>query len=103
MKKLIGGGLLALAVGVCLAPVAGAEPNDCADPKGACHEFDWAMPIYDAFERHGLSYLLDRESIPLANAVDWWCSGEHTDYMDDYVSPQEKQRIIAADICAELS
>ena len=63
MKKLIGGGLAALAVGLGTAPVAQAHP---CSPDPVCHEFDWAIPYYDAFERHGISYL----------AVERFCSGK---------------------------
>lgn len=73
MKKLIGGCLAALTVGLGTAPVAQADP---CSPEPVCHEFDWATPYYDAFERHGISYLADEHGIPLMNQADWVCNGK---------------------------
>ena len=72
MKKLIGGGLAALAIGLVAAPVAGADPGN---DECCAHEFDWAIPYYDAFERHGIGYLSYDRGIPLINDVDRFCSG----------------------------
>ena len=77
MRKLIIGGLAALAIGPLVgligAPVAQGHP---CSPEPVCHEFDWAIPYYDAFERHGISYLAVEMGIPLMNEVDRFCSGK---------------------------
>ena len=77
MRKLIIGGLAALAIGPLAgligAPVAQGHP---CSPEPVCHEFDWAIPYYDAFERHGISYLAVEMGIPLMNQVDRFCSGK---------------------------
>jgi hypothetical protein len=76
MKKLIGGGLAALAVGVALgvAPVASAD--HCDPPGSPCHEFDQFDPYLDSFERNGIGYLTQEFSVPLMNQASWVCAGE---------------------------
>ena len=79
MKRVIIG-IIALAIGLGIPAPAGADPpNDCADPNGACYEFDWAWPYYEAFARHGISYLADDQGIPLMNDVDLFCDGRETE------------------------
>lgn len=51
-----------------------AQGHPCS-PEPVCHEFDWAIPYYDAFERHGIGYLADEMGIPLMNQADWVCNG----------------------------
>ena len=74
MKKVIIGGLAALAIGLAAAPVAQAHP---CSPDPVCHEFDWAIPYYDAFDRHGIGDLAYDLGIPLMNEVDLFCRGRH--------------------------
>jgi hypothetical protein len=73
MKRLIIGGLAALAIGLGVAPVAQAHP---CSPEPVCHEFDWARPYYDAFERYGIGYLAHEIGIPLINQADRVCAGK---------------------------
>ena len=56
MKKLIIGGLAALAIGLGVAPVAGADPgnDECCE-----NEFDGFDPYLAAFQRHSIGYLAD--------------------------------------------
>ena len=72
MRWLIGA-LVALTIGLGVAPVAAAHP---CSPEPVCHEFDWAIPYYDAFDRHGISYLADEMGIPVMNEVDRVCRGK---------------------------
>ena len=73
MKRLVIGGLAALAIGLAAAPVAQAHP---CSPDPVCHEFDWAIPYYDAFDRHGISDLAYDLGIPMMNEVDLFCRGK---------------------------
>ena len=74
MKRLLIGGLAALAIGLGIAPAAAqADPGN---DECCAHEFDWAIPYYDAFERLGISYLADEMGIPLMNQADWVCNGK---------------------------
>jgi hypothetical protein len=117
MKKLIGGGLAALAVGLGAAPVASAD--HCEPSWAPCHEFDWADPYRDSFERNGIGYLADEFSIPLMNQADWVCGGKPSreDIRDVDVSwpgtPRESGRRLtdaevdavieaAYDVCPEM-
>lgn len=72
MKRLIGGGLAALALGLGVAPVAQADP---CSPEPVCHEFDGFDPYLAAFQRHGIGYLAD---IPTLNAASLFCRGDET-------------------------
>jgi hypothetical protein len=67
-------GIAALEIGLGIRAPAGATPS--CDPEPVCHEFDWAEAYYDAFARHGISYLADREGIPLMEATDAMCRGQ---------------------------
>jgi hypothetical protein len=104
VKRLILGGLAALAIGLGVAPVAGAEPDCCE------HEFDWAIPYGKALQNHGLGYLIDKHDLPiflaardvclgvsaLATAVEW----------SDYLTPTEAEQIADAvydDVCPEMA
>ena len=93
-----------------MAPVASSEPdNDCAtfmpqncDPS---HEFDWAIPYIDAFERHGIGYLTEREGIPLMEAVSVACDGRQSEFWEIVtLSPAEYEKVIeaAGDVCLEV-
>ena len=75
MRKLIIGGIAALAMSLVAAPAAQADPGN---DECCAHEFDWAIPYYDAFERHGIGYLSYEHGIPLMNDVDRFCSGRET-------------------------
>ena len=107
MKKLIGGGLAALAVGVGLgvAPVASAD--HCDPPGSPCHEFDQFDPYLDAFYRHGLDRLAD---IPTLNAAMGVCLGRETqqsiwaDPPNDPLTRAEAREIVLAamDVCPEV-
>ena len=67
MKKLIVGGLAALAIGLAAAPVAGA---DCCEG-----EFDWATPYVDALYNHGIGGLVERDGIPVVLIAEELCQG----------------------------
>ena len=54
-------------------PMAQAHP---CSPEPVCHEFDWADPYLDAFERHGISYLVTEFGVPLMSEADWVCHGK---------------------------
>ena len=107
MKKLIGGVLAALAVGVGLgvAPVASAD--HCDPPGSPCHEFDQFDPYLDAFYRHGLDRLAD---IPTLNAAMGVCLGRETqqsiwaDPPNDPLTRAEAREIVLAamDVCPEV-
>ena len=75
MNRLILGIIAALAVGLGIPAPAGATP----DPPCCEHEFDWAIPYYDAFARHGIGDLADDKGIPLMNAVALFCDGKKTE------------------------
>ena len=36
----------------------------------------WAIPYYDAFDRHGIGYISYDFGIPLMNEVDKFCNGK---------------------------
>ena len=94
MKKLIVGGLAALAIGLAgfiAAPVAQAHP---CSPEPVCHEFDWAIPYYDAFERHGIGYISYEMGIPLMNEVDLFCNGRAS--RDISRDPEANLEVIAS-------
>ena len=52
-----------------------AQTHPCS-PEPVCHEFDWAEPYLDAFERHGIGYLANEIGIPVVNQADRVCSGK---------------------------
>ena len=101
MKKLIVGGLAALAIGLVGAPVAGAE---CCEG-----EFDWAKPYFDALYNHGLYGLVDRGGIPVALAAEKLCQGASARYVDrEYpdLALAQVEKIADAvydDICPEMA
>ena len=89
MKKLIIGGLAALAIGLGVAPVAGADPgnDECCE-----NEFDGFDPYLAAF--------------PILNAAALFCLGEET--LDDIrtdphynLTRDEVRRVVEAalDVC----
>ena len=109
MKRLVIGGLAALAIGLAAAPVAQAHP---CSPDPVCHEFDWAIPYYDAFDRHGIGDLAYDLGIPMMNEVDLFCRGKAsrenirdipTNWDDRRLSDAEVDKIIVAayDVCPE--
>jgi hypothetical protein len=100
VKKLIIGGLAALAIGLGVAPVAGADPgnDECCE-----NEFDGFDPYLAAFQRHSIGYLAD---IPILNAAALFCLGEET--LDDIrtdphynLTRDEVRRVVEAalDVC----
>jgi hypothetical protein len=108
MKRLLIGGLAALTIGLAAAPVAGAEPDCCE------HEFDWATPYYEAFERHGIAYLSVEMGIPLLNEADQFCNGKASRESIRSVAQHwggrklthvEAGKVIeaAADVCPEMA
>ena len=103
-------GIAVLALGLIATPVTGADPgNDCATflPRNCstANEFDWALPYYDAFERHGIGYLADREGIPLMNATDTMCRGKTTSEWNYFnLTTVEFQKVVeaASDVYPEM-
>jgi hypothetical protein len=104
MKRLLVGGIAALAVALGITAPAGADPVTCS-PEPVCHEFDWARPYYKAFERHGIGYVGAREGIPLMEAVDAMCRGQKSDFWN-YVTltTAEYGWVVeaASDVCPEV-
>lgn len=72
MRWLIG--IAALAATLALPAPAGATPS--CDPEPVCHEFDWAQPYYEAFERHGIGYLAREVGVPVINEASRVCKGK---------------------------
>ena len=75
------------------------------DPEPVCHEFDWARPYYEAFDRHGIGYVAGRVGIPLMEAVDAMCRGEKSvfwTYLDLTTAEYGKVVEAAADVCPEV-
>ena len=99
MKRLVIGGLAALAIGLTGAPVAGA---DCCET-----EFDWAIPYIEALENHGLGRLINDLGIPVALAAEDVCQGaSQYDIDSDYelsLAQAEKIAEAAYDVCPEMA
>jgi hypothetical protein len=101
MKKLIGGGLAALAIGLVAAPVAGA---DCCET-----EFDWATPYIEALENHGLGDLVYNLGIPVALAAEDVCQGASPydiySHYDELNLAQAKKiaEAVYNDVCPEMA
>ena len=107
MKKVIVGGIATLAIGLVATPVAQAHP---CSPDPVCHEFDWAIPYYDAFDRHGIGYISYDFGIPLMNEVDKFCNGKASredirdialNWHDRQLTNDEVDKVIEAayDVC----
>jgi hypothetical protein len=105
MKRLIVGGLAALAIGAGVVPAAAqADPgNDCCE-----HEFDSLTPYVDALKNHGLGYLLD-QGIPVALAARDVCLGISAlgtaVEWSDYLTPTQAEQVANAmydDVCPEM-
>ena len=111
MRWLIGA-LVALTIGLEVAPVAAAHP---CSPEPVCHEFDWAIPYYDAFDRHGITYLGVEVGIPLMDQAYEICNGgtsrEDIQTVDTYwsggrrLTNAEVDKVIEAayDVCPEAA
>ena len=83
-----------------------AQAHPCS-PEPVCHEFDWAIPHYDAFERHGIGYLAVREGIPLIDRADGLCTGRHTvaEVRGEFgLTTTETRKVVEAmaDVCPEV-
>ena len=105
MKRLIVGGLAALAIGAGVVPAAAqADPvNDCCE-----HEFDSLTPYVVALKNHGLGYLLD-QGIPVALAARDVCLGISAlgtaVEWSDYLTPTQAEQVANAmydDVCPEM-
>lgn len=59
-----------IALGATSMPVA--QASCCED------EFSWADPYVDAFQAHGVGYLVQEIGIPLINDASLFCTGQVT-------------------------
>ena len=105
MKHLLVGAVVAASI--VLSSLDGstgvANAHPCT-PEPVCHEFDWAIPHYDAFDRHGITYLYQQEGIPLIDRADGLCDGRYTtaEVRDEFnLTDTEIRKVVEAmaDVC----
>jgi hypothetical protein len=105
MKRLIVGAVTSIVLGTMPTAIAEAAPYYPCTPEPVCHEFDWAIPYYDAFENHGIGYIAAREGIPLMDAVDMMCHGKKSEGRNHVtLTGAEYQKVVeaASDVCPEV-